>query len=47
MIAGGDFNQTFEGIDRYPINNEENWMPEILDLEDIPEGFSFAVAEPL
>ena len=45
VIAGGDFNQTFEGIDRYPINNEENWMPEILDLEDIPEGFSFAVAD--
>ena len=32
VIAGGDFNQTFEGMDKYPITNTENWVPGILFL---------------
>lgn len=43
VIAGGDFNQTFEGIDKYPVKNKEDWVPGVIGAEDIPEGFSFAV----
>ena len=43
VIAGGDFNQTFEGINKYPVKNRENWVPGVIGAEDIPEGFSFAV----
>lgn len=45
VIAGGDFNQTFEGMEKYPIHNEENWVPGKVSQEDIPEGFSFAVSD--
>lgn len=45
VIAGGDFNQTFEGMDTYPILDTENWMPGIIGTEDIPEHFSFAVSD--
>ncbi|MCD8232020.1 MAG: endonuclease [Clostridiales bacterium] len=45
VIAGGDFNQTFEGIDTYPILNTDNWMPGEIGEDDIPEGFSFAVSD--
>lgn len=45
VIAGGDFNQTFEGMDTYPILNTENWTPGIIGSGDIPEGFSFAVSD--
>lgn len=45
VIAGGDFNQTFEGVDTYPVKNSENWQPGILEQSDLPEGFSFAVAD--
>lgn len=45
VIAGGDFNQTFEGMDTYPIHDEETWTPGIIGPEDIPEHFSFAVAD--
>ena len=45
VIAGGDFNQTFEGMDKYPILDKENWTPGIIGHEDIPDGFSFAVAD--
>jgi endonuclease/exonuclease/phosphatase family metal-dependent hydrolase len=45
VIAGGDFNQTFEGMDTYPILNTENWTPGIVGSADIPDGFSFAVAD--
>mgnify|MGYP002241508406 CR=1 FL=1 len=37
VIAGGDFNQTFEGMDTYPITNKENWVPGIMRQEDLPE----------
>lgn len=45
VIAGGDFNQTFENIYSYPIVNSENWVPPVIRSEDIPEGFSFAVSD--
>lgn len=43
VIAGGDFNQTFPGIDSYPSINTENWTPGVLDEEDLPKHFSYAV----
>ena len=43
VIAGGDFNQTFEGMDKYPITNTENWVPGIISQDTLPEHFSFAV----
>ena len=39
VIAGGDFNQTFEGMDTYPIKDQENWTPGIVGADDIPDGF--------
>lgn len=45
VIAGGDFNQTFEGMDTYPILDTENWMPGIIGSDDIPDSFSFAVSD--
>lgn len=43
VIAGGDFNQTFEGMDKYPITNKENWIPGVISQDTLPEHFSFAV----
>ena len=43
VIAGGDFNQTFEGTDTYPIQNEEYWKPGKMEESDLPDHFSFAV----
>ena len=45
VIAGGDFNQTFEGIDKYPIWNEDDWVPGTLANADLPEHFAFAVSD--
>ncbi|MGN0312772.1 MAG: endonuclease/exonuclease/phosphatase family protein [Lachnospiraceae bacterium] len=45
VIAGGDFNQTFEEIETYPLLSEENWVPNIMETKDIPEHFSFAVSD--
>lgn len=45
VIAGGDFNQTFEGMDKYPIHNKDNWTPGTVGTEDLPEGFTFAVSD--
>lgn len=45
VIAGGDFNQTFEGMETYPILDTENWIPGTIGTADIPEGFSFAVSD--
>lgn len=39
VIAGGDFNQTFEGMDKYPITNTENWVPGIIGQDTLPEHF--------
>lgn len=43
VIAGGDFNQTFEGMDSYPIHDTENWVPGTIEHKDLPKHFSFAV----
>ena len=32
--------RTFEGMDTYPIKDQENWTPGIVGADDIPEGFS-------
>ena len=45
VIAGGDFNQTFEGMDTYPITEKENWVPGIMSQEDLPEHFTFSNAD--
>lgn len=45
VIAGGDFNQTFEGMDTYPITNKENWVLGIMRQEDLPEHFTFSNAD--
>lgn len=43
VIAGGDFNQTFEGFTKYPIRNKKDWVPGAIGNEILPEGFRFAV----
>lgn len=45
VVAGGDFNQTFEGMEKYPVINREIWMPGHITQNEIPERFSFAVAD--
>ncbi len=45
VIAGGDFNQAFEGMDTYPLIDEDSWVPGIIGTNDIPEHFSFAVTD--
>lgn len=43
VIAGGDFNQTFEGgIEKYPILDENTWTPNVLENSILPEGWQFA-----
>ena len=39
VIAGGDFNQTFEGMDSYPIHDTENWVPGTIEHKDLPKHF--------
>ncbi|WP_409015924.1 endonuclease/exonuclease/phosphatase family protein [Anaerostipes caccae] len=43
VIAGGDFNQTFEGITKYPIRSKEDWTPGAIGNEILPAGFQFAI----
>lgn len=44
VIAGGDFNQTFEETgDSYPLVDQENWVPGIIREDSLPEHFSFAL----
>lgn len=43
VIAGGDFNQTFPSVDKYPFLGEGNWKPGVIDSEMLPEGFHFAI----
>ena len=45
VIAGGDFNQTFEGVDKYEIHDTDSWVPGTVYKEDLPDGFDFAVAD--
>jgi len=43
VVAGGDFNQTFERtLDIYPIHNTDGWTPGVLDSKELPAGFGFA-----
>ena len=43
VIAGGDFNQVFPGgLDSYPNNHPENWIPGVLDNDGIPTGWTYA-----
>ena len=39
VIAGGDFNQTFEGVDKYEIHDTDSWVPGTVYKEDLPDGF--------
>lgn len=41
VIAGGDFNQTFEGADTFPILDESTWQPGKLYNSELPAGFSY------
>lgn len=44
VIAGGDFNQTFEQMqDTYPIHNTEHFVPGVIGEGDLPKGFRFAI----
>lgn len=45
VIAGGDFNQTFEGVDTYEIHDTDSWMPGTVYKKDLPEGFDYVVAD--
>ena len=46
VIAGGDFNQTFEEVEgTYPIRPDAGWVPGKIGSGDLPEGFSFAVSD--
>ncbi len=41
VIAGGDFNQTFEEADVYPVLDETYWRPGKLYVSELPKGFSY------
>ncbi len=44
VIAGGDFNQTLPGADlsAYPLLNDSYFQAPLLNVDGLPEGFSFA-----
>lgn len=42
VVAGGDFNQTFEGMDKYPLRDTDNWTPGVIGEDSLPDHFSFA-----
>ena len=42
VIAGGDFNQIFpNGLEAWPNEHPENWIPGILEESSLPEGFVY------
>lgn len=41
VIAGGDFNQVFEGADVYPLLDTSHWQPGRLANSELPRGFSY------
>ena len=45
VIAGGDFNQSFAGVNNPPILSETGWLPGEIREDEIPEGFSLAAAD--
>ena len=44
VIAGGDFNQTFSGVDlsAYPVY-PDRWQPGVIDENALPEGWTFVM----
>jgi len=42
VIAGGDFNQVFEGSQTFPQTKQKGWHPGKISQDDIPTHFSFA-----
>lgn len=42
VIAGGDFNQTFDKIASFPVVDNENWVPGVFGSDSLPEHFSVA-----
>ena len=36
VIAGGDFNQQFEGVDTYEIHDTDSWVPGTVYKKDLP-----------
>ena len=45
VIVGGDFNQEFSVNDNPPLLSDTGWIPGEVTEEDIPDGFSLAVAD--
>lgn len=44
VIAGGDFNQTFEDTkETYPLIEQKNWTPGIISEDSLPEHYSFVL----
>lgn len=41
VIAGGDFNQVFDGSHPFPSTGQNGWKPGIITTADIPSHFSF------
>lgn len=43
VIAAGDFNQVFSNVDTsaYPLQSENAWKPEVIDVEEYGDRFSF------
>jgi endonuclease/exonuclease/phosphatase family metal-dependent hydrolase len=42
VIAGGDFNQTFEGSHQFPTVSKDIWQAGTFTKKDLPEHFSFS-----
>lgn len=42
VIAGGDFNQVFEGSQTFPNTGQEGWKPGHIKKSDIPSHFTFS-----
>ena len=42
VIAGGDFNQVFEGTQSFPQTGQKGWKPGSISSTDIPDHFSFS-----
>lgn len=45
VIAGGDFNQTFDIVKEISIKDPSLWAPGSLSSADLPDGFSFVAAD--
>lgn len=47
VIAGGDFNQTFAGVDttKFPTISEEYWQPGMIEVDELSDRFTFFMDE--